>query len=119
MSVGGTPSAGRGRLVRREALEIALYTFTYAPSVDSVLAFLPRGPGPGARLVLYLERSALAAQLARPLRKTLPRATPPLPDESDLAEALTIDRLTLRNIYAYEIAGLQAGGAAIVFDPLP
>ena len=41
---GGKASQTRGRLVRREALEAALYTFKFVPSVDSVLAFMPPAP---------------------------------------------------------------------------
>src|SRR5439155_13876904 len=37
----GTASLARGRLVRREALELALYTFEYAPSVDTVITWVP------------------------------------------------------------------------------
>ena len=39
----GTPSSLRGRLVRREALEVALYTFKFVPSIDSsVIVHAPR-----------------------------------------------------------------------------
>jgi hypothetical protein len=114
---GGTPSATRGRLVRREALETALYTFKYVPSVDSVLAFMPPPPGETSTSVLYLEKSAFKDQLDEPLNKTLTLPTPPLPDAEDLAEAATIDKLTLKSIFSYELTALPTGGAAIVLDP--
>jgi hypothetical protein len=41
---GGTPSTARHRLVRREALELALYTFRYMPDVDEVVTLLPPAP---------------------------------------------------------------------------
>src|SRR5581483_10408740 len=41
----GEATPTRGRLVRREALEVALYTFKFAPSIDSVAAFMPPAPG--------------------------------------------------------------------------
>src|SRR3954469_2340855 len=41
---GGKASQTRGRLVRREALEAALYTFKFVPSVDTVLAYMPPAP---------------------------------------------------------------------------
>ena len=37
----GKPSQERARLLRREALELALYTFKYVDDVDSVIALLP------------------------------------------------------------------------------
>ena len=40
---GGTASEERHALLRREALELALYTFKYVDGVDSVSVFLPRG----------------------------------------------------------------------------
>ena len=113
----GTPSATRGRLVRREALETALYTFKFVPAVDSVIAFMPPAPGATTTSVIFLEKSALKDQLKQPLNKTLPLATPPLPDAEDLAEAATIDKLTLKNIFSYELTALQTGGAAIILDP--
>ena len=114
---GGTPSATRGRLVRREALETALYTFKYVPSVDSVVAFMPPPPGETTTPVLFFEKSAFKEQLDQPLNKTLALQTPPLPDAEDLAEAATIDKLTLKSIFSYELTALPTGGAAIVLDP--
>ena len=70
----GTPSVSRGRLVRREGLEIALYTFKYVPAVDSVLIFLPSVAGSTATRVLFYQRSDLAMRLSAPLRDTLPVA---------------------------------------------
>jgi hypothetical protein len=114
---GGKASATRGRLVRREALEAALYTFKFVPSVNSVIAFMPPAPGATTTSVLFLEKSALKEQLSKPISKTLPLATPPLPGSEDLAEAATIDKLTLKNMFSYELTALQTGGAALILDP--
>ena len=40
----GTPSSARLLLLRREALELALYTFKYVHGVENVVAILPPGP---------------------------------------------------------------------------
>jgi hypothetical protein len=40
----GEPTPEHHRLLRREALELALYTFRYVDGVDSVVAFLPPSP---------------------------------------------------------------------------
>src|SRR4051794_21807815 len=37
----GTATSAQHRLLRREALELALYTFHYEPDVDSIVTFLP------------------------------------------------------------------------------
>ena len=41
---GGKPSEERHLLLRREALELALYTFRYVKNVDLVVALLPPKP---------------------------------------------------------------------------
>jgi hypothetical protein len=70
----GAPTVKRGRLVRREALELALYTFTYAPSVDTVLVFAPplaSSSGTPVRRVVVLHRDEVAPLLERPLASSL------------------------------------------------
>lgn len=114
-SIPGKPSTTRGQLVRREALEVALYTFKYVPSVNSVVAFMP--PPKGAQpTLLFLQRSSLTKQLAQPLSKTLPLATPPLPSEPDLKEKATIDGLTLPALYSYTLQQLQDASALLVLN---
>ena len=113
----GTATPLRGRLVRREALEVALYTFKFAPSVDSVAAFMPPAPGQTTSYILYLRKDDLKQQLHDPLLKTLPLDTPPLPTASDNAEKATIDKLTLPHMFTYELTALQTGGAALILDP--
>jgi hypothetical protein len=113
----GTPSTTRGRLVRREALEIALYTFKFVPSVKSIAAFMPPPPGQTANEMLYFQKNDVAPELSQPLSKTLSSALTPLPTNPDTSEAPTIDRLTLPYLYTYQLQALQAGGAALILDP--
>jgi hypothetical protein len=115
--LGGSATALRGRLVRREALEVALYTFKFVPSISSVIAFMPPAPGTTTSSLLFLRKRNLTAALSRPLRSTLPLKTPPLPTETDLTEAATIDQLTLPSVFSYSLQALQTGGAAFVLDP--
>jgi hypothetical protein len=56
---GGTPSLARQRLVRREALELALYTFRYMKDVDQVVTLQPTAPPSAAS-----EAAAAAAAAA-------------------------------------------------------
>jgi hypothetical protein len=115
---GGKATRIRGRLVRREALEIALYTFKFVPGINSVVALMPPAPGSTASNMIFLRKQDLTAVLAKPLRTTLPLAKPPLPTNSDVKEAATIDQLTLPNTFNYSLQALQTGGAAFVLDPL-
>jgi hypothetical protein len=114
---GGKATALRGRLVRREALEVALYTFKFVPSVDSVIAFMPPPPGKTDTSVLFLRKDDFKDALNRPLVRTLRLANPPLPTQNDATEGTTIDNMTLPSLFSYELTALQTGGAALVLDP--
>jgi hypothetical protein len=115
----GKATQQRGRLVRREALEVALYTFKFVPSINAVVAFMPPPPGQSApSTLLYLQRSDLQKQLSEPLSKTLPLATPPLPTSPDKQEAATIDKLTVKHAYKFQYQLLQDESALLVLNPL-
>jgi hypothetical protein len=111
---GGKPTAVRARLVRREALEIALYTFKYVPQVGSLIAYMPPPPGQVPSTLLLLERSDFKTQLSQPLAKTLPLATPPLPSAPDTAEAARIDKLTLPLQYTFQYETIAGGTVALI-----
>jgi hypothetical protein len=113
----GKATERRGRLVRREALELALYTFKFIPKVDSVAAFMPPPPGQTATQMLYLQKSDLKDQLKQPIDRTLPAGKTPLPTDADTPEAATIDRLTLPHLFTYSLQPLQGGGAVLILDP--
>jgi hypothetical protein len=113
----GVATQARGRLVRREALEIALYTFKFVPSIDTVATFMTPPPGQTAGNILYLRKDDLKDALSQPLSKTLPLATPPLPTSADTMEQSMIDKLTLPHMFTYSLTALQTGGAALILDP--
>jgi hypothetical protein len=114
----GQATQARGRLVRREALELALYTFKFAPGVNAITAFMPPPPGQTTSSILYLRKDDLKDQLHQPLSKTLQLPTPPLPTAGDTTEKAAIDRLTLPHMFTYELTALQTGGAALILDPV-
>jgi hypothetical protein len=109
-------SSADERLVRREALELALYTMRYN-DVDPVVALLPpdaQGQPGGAVL---LRRDDLKAQLDRPLTETLPTGKPPSALAITELEAATIDYLTLTNTFLYEFQSAGDGTARMVLNP--
>lgn len=63
----GTPSAARGRLIRREALELSLDTFRFVEGIQTVIVFLPPVAGSNEKRLAVLTRSNLASELGRPL----------------------------------------------------
>jgi hypothetical protein len=115
----GKPSLRRGELVRREALETALYTFKYLPAINSVIVFMPpRKDLPNQRTVLFFQREGLSSRLKMPLDQTLPLAKPPSPNVQSTIEDGTIDALTLPVLYNSNLTQLQAGGALLVLTPV-
>jgi hypothetical protein len=113
----GTATAARERLTRREALELALYTFKYVPSVNALIAYMPPPPGQSPQTLLYLERANLSDQLKEPISKTLPLAKPPLPSQPDPKESATVDRLTLPVEYSFGYQPLSNGTDALILTP--
>ena len=67
----GEPSEERQRLLRREALELALYTFRYVDDIDNVVVFMPPPPGFRPSYALFFQRPELEDLVDRPLRDTL------------------------------------------------
>jgi hypothetical protein len=112
----GTPSTERLRLLRREALELALYTFRYIDEKESVVAFLPPARGEQPSLALFFRRGDLETALDQPLRTTLPDQTPPPPEGISPFEINTIDRLTAPSLFRFQFQQLQDGTAVLVLD---
>ena len=114
----GQPSVQRGTLVRREILELALYTFKYVPGIKHVIAFMPPQPGMQPKYVVYLREIDLKDQLDVPLSETLgPKV--PLPMKIPAREVRTIDATTEPRVFSFGLSQTQNGDAVFVFDPLP
>jgi hypothetical protein len=113
----GKPSVERGTLVRREILELALYTFKYVGGVNHVIAFMPPPAGSQPTLVVYLQKSDLKQQLKVPLLQTL-KAKVPLPSAISRREQETIDAVTEPRVYKFSLSQAQQGDAILVLDPL-
>lgn len=111
----GTPSVARGRLVRREILELALYTFRYS-GLDNVIAFMPPKAGSAPQYLVYLRRSDLTAELQQPLKSTL-RATTPLPNRIPAREVSIVDATTTSRFYSFTLSQAQQGDAILVLAP--
>jgi hypothetical protein len=114
----GTPSVERGRLVRREILELSLYTFKYASGIQSVIAFMPPSPGKTTKYVVFLRRSDLAADLKQPLATTLGQKVP-LPKAIPAREVHVIDSTTVPRLYSLGVAQAQQGDLVFVLTPIP
>jgi hypothetical protein len=107
-------AAARSAMERREALELALYTLKYVPSVNAVVTYLAPPPAtsqapPTAVLVV---RKDVERNLHRPLTRTLtPRKLilgDPAPDQA------RVDGLTLPRLYTFDYQGLPGDSTAVL-----
>ena len=133
---GGKPSTERALLLRREALELALYTFRYIEDVDLVVALLPpatrvpvKPPGKNGAAAaaapktkqtqaLFFRPGDLEPQLEIPLGATIPPQTP-RPETLADSEARRIDALTRGNLFGFTFQQGQNQKAYLVLDRLP
>ena len=135
----GVPSKSRYLLLRREALELALYTFKYIGGTQNVVAVLPPAhPQTNSTLskklptvrasasskpvdvAVLFDRQELAPLLGQPLSATLPEQIPPTVSEmSSAPEAGLVDQVTARGLFAEQLQQAQDGSRLIVLDPLP
>jgi hypothetical protein len=113
-----TSSEGIDRLLRREALELALYSFKYLDRVEQVVTLLPAAAGSSdtRSTAVFLRKVQFDDLLDRPLRQILPRATPPSPSQLDSGEANVVDTLTERSTYPAEFEPLPDGDAILVLQ---
>ena len=115
----GKASPERLALLRREALELALYTFTYVDGVESVTVLLPPAPGGASSPVsVFLRRSDVSSLLSRPLSRTLSAKTPAIGKMSERELGL-VQQATQPRLYTYEYQQAQDLSALLVLAQLP
>jgi hypothetical protein len=114
----GKASVQRGTLVRREILELALYTFKYVGGINSVIAFMPPTPGTQPKYVIYLQKSDLASELKVPLTQTLAAKVPAV-SSIPARDTATINKTTGTRIYSFSLSQSQLGDAILVLAPIP
>lgn len=116
----GRASLERHQLLRREALELSLYTFKYVKDVDSVTVFLPPNPAApkAAGTSVFLKQRDVRDELRAALSKTLTAPVTPGIGEIASVEGGTIDRITRQRTYSYEFQAAQDGTAFLVLTPV-
>jgi hypothetical protein len=118
-SIPGKPSVERARLMRREALEIALYTFKYVDGVDAVVAQLPPPPDEkNTNWALFFRKDDFKVQLASPLHQTIADVRNLDPQSLNDAEGERVEKLTRPHWFSSQFQQLQDGNAILVLDPL-
>jgi len=131
----GKPSTNRLLLLRREALELALYTFKYIAGAQTVVAILPPGytvqhcagtvcAKPQQKsvtqpttLALAFARGELSPWLERPLRSTLPGSIPPTVTKMPKSPgAEIVSLLTAHGMFSESTASAQDGSTVITLS---
>jgi len=112
-AISGTATNARGQLLRREALELSLYTLKYVPGTNAVLTYLPpRADQAAPPTSVLVARSDVKEILDRPLTRTLtPR---PIALGEKPADFTTVDSLTLPHLFTYDYQTLPGDGTAIL-----
>lgn len=120
----GKPSSDRLLLLRREALELALYTFKYITGTEAVVAILPPGytvqrshqktTTKPLTIALAFDRGELSPWLEQPLRNTFPESLPPSVSKMATApEAELVSVITAHGMYSETTAQAQDGSTVI------
>jgi hypothetical protein len=109
----GAATNARGQLLRREALELALYTLKYVPETDAVLTYLPpRADQQAPATSVLVARKDVKNLLDRPLTRTLTPKSIVLGDKP--ADLSAVDKLTLPRLYTYDYQTLPGDNTAIL-----
>lgn len=126
----GAASTNRMLLLRREGLELALYTFEYISGSQNVVIVLPPGhtvtstgaSEKGVTVALLFVRKELQPLLSVPLSRTLQEYPPELSQLttwSKTEEAGLVDQITAHGLFSSQVESLQVGGNALVLTALP
>jgi hypothetical protein len=121
----GQLDAQRLRLLRRQSLELALYSFKYVDDLDSVVTLLPpdpdettQDPADAATIALFFRKRDFGRELDQPLAQTLRNPTTARVAEMGAQDALLVDRLTRTRLFSYSFTRVQDGTAMMFLTPL-
>ncbi len=117
-SIPDATADGVDHLLRREALEVALYSFKYLDRVEQVVSLLPptAGSTDARSNAVFLRKDEFSDVLKRPLRNLIPPGQPPAPSQVDVQEKNLIDALTGQHTYPAQFEPLPDGDAILVLQ---
>ena len=114
----GKPSIQRHLLLRREALELALYSFRYLDGVKEVVVFMPPKPGDQPSQALFFRKDQVRSEIEKPLEATLVDRTPTVARVTKSPDALLVEQLTIPTLFRFSLTQAnQDDRAFLVLDP--
>jgi hypothetical protein len=113
----GKASQARGQLLRREALELALYSFHYLDGINSALVLLPPRADGKAATAVFVEEGDVRGELTRPLDQTLTAPLTPGVGEIQPDEQRVVERATRSRLYEYSYLQAQDGSPIMLLKP--
>ena len=114
----GKPSTKRHLLLRREALELALYSFHYLSGVHQIVVFMPPRLGQKPNQALFFREGDVAQELDRPLSASLSPRVPTVRTVTLSPDATLVDQLTSAKIFQFSLTQANTDNRGfIVLDP--
>ena len=114
----GKPSVQRGLLLRREALELALYSFRYLKDVHQVVVFMPPPRGHAPSQALFFREGDVAKELDRPLNASLSPRVPTVQNVTLAPDTRLVNQITAPKTFDFSLSGDQTSQRGfIVLDP--
>jgi hypothetical protein len=112
----GKPSTDRFTFLRRQALELSLFTLKYVDGVESVLVFMPPTAEGESNGAIFLTQDDVAEELRRPLSELLPTRTPTVGGLDETEEGHVL-RSTEPRTYAFQVQAAPNGSPVLVLSP--
>ena len=115
----GRPSIERHLLLRREALELALYSLRYLGDVEAVVVFMPPRKGDQPSQALFFRRDRARDEIRKPLDATLVDRTPTVARVTRSPDALLVEQLTIPALFRFSVSPAgQDDRTLLVLEPL-
>jgi hypothetical protein len=114
----GKASTRRHLLLRREALELALYSFRYLDDVHQIVVFMPPRLGQKPNQAMFFREGDVAQELDRPLTASLSPRVPTVRTVTLSPDAPLVDQLTSPKIFQFSLTQANTDNRGfIVLDP--
>ena len=114
----GKATPQRARLLHRESLELALYTFKYVDGVDSVVALQPPRQGSNPTYALFFQKDDFKEELDHPLRQTLEGASPFTTSDFPVAQQARVAQIVTPFLFRFSYQQAADLSAVLVLQPL-